>query len=53
MHCGVIEEDFFKCLSHCKSMGANDPRGGAMFWPKGHDSQNLCKAPHNYAANQI
>ena len=47
MHCGVIEEDFFKCLSHCKSMGVNDPRGGASFWPKGHDSQDLCKAPHN------
>ena len=22
---------FFSCFSHCKSMGANDPRGGAIF----------------------
>ena len=24
-----------KCFSHCKSMGANDPRGGAIFVPRG------------------
>ena len=28
------EEDFL-CFSHCKSMGANDPRGGAIFDPTG------------------
>ena len=34
--CGFGEEDFC-CLSHCKSMGAtcNDPRGGAIFDPRG------------------
>ena len=26
---------FFFCFSHCKSMGANDPRGGAIFDPRG------------------
>ena len=25
--CGFREEDFSHCFSHCKSMGANDPRG--------------------------
>ena len=29
------EEDFFYVFSHCKSMGANDPRGGAIFDPSG------------------
>ena len=28
--CGFGEEDFFMFF-HCKSMGANDPRGGAIF----------------------
>ena len=32
--CGFVEEDFL-CFSHCKSMGANDPRGGAIFDPRG------------------
>ena len=32
--CGFGEEDFL-CFSHCKSMGANDPRGGAIFAPTG------------------
>ena len=32
--CG-FGEDFFLCFSHCKSMGANDPRGGATFDPRG------------------
>ena len=27
--------DFFLCFSHCKSMGANDPRGVAIFDPRG------------------
>ena len=26
---------FFLCFSHCKSMGANEPRGGAIFDPSG------------------
>ena len=32
--CGFGEE-FFKVFFHCKSMGANDPRGGAIFDPRG------------------
>ena len=27
----VSEKKIFLCFSHCKSMGANDPRGGAIF----------------------
>ena len=27
--------DFFLCFAHCKSMGANDPRDGAIFDPRG------------------
>ena len=30
----VLEKKIF-CFSHCKSMGANDPRGGAIFDPRG------------------
>ena len=26
---------FFLCFSHCKSMGANNPRGGAILDPRG------------------
>ena len=33
--CGLGEDDFFLCFSHCKSMGANDPWGGAIFDPRG------------------
>ena len=32
--CGFGEEDFL-CFSHCKSMGANDPRGGVIFDTRG------------------
>ena len=32
--CGFGEEDFL-CYSHCMSMGANDPWGGAIFDPRG------------------
>ena len=32
--CGFGEEDFL-CFSHCKSMGANDHRGRAIFDPRG------------------
>ena len=31
----VSEKKIFLCFSHCKSMGANDPRGGAIFDPRG------------------
>ena len=30
----VVSEKIFLCFSHCKSMGDNDPRGGAIFDPK-------------------
>ena len=29
----VSGKNIFLCLSHCKSMGANDSRGGAIFNP--------------------
>ena len=32
--CGFREEDFFLFFSHCKSMGTNDPQGGAIFDPR-------------------
>ena len=31
----VSEKKIFFMFSHCKSMGANDPRGGAIFYPRG------------------
>ena len=31
----VSEKKIFLCFSHCKSMGANDPRGGARMDPRG------------------
>ena len=31
----VVSEKIFLCFSHCKSMGANDPRCGAIFDPRG------------------
>ena len=31
----VSEKKIFLCFSHCKSMGDNDPRGGAIFDPRG------------------
>ena len=31
----VSEKNFFLCFSLCKSMGANDSRGGAIFYPRG------------------
>ena len=30
----VVLEKIFLSFSHCKSMGANDPRGGAIFDPR-------------------
>ena len=31
----VSEKKIFLCFSHCKSMGANDPPGGARMDPRG------------------
>ena len=31
----VLEKYFFLCFSHCMPMGANDPRGGAIFDSRG------------------
>ena len=31
----VSKKKIFLCFSHCKSMGPNDPRGGAIFDPRG------------------
>ena len=31
----VSEKKIFLSFSHCKSMGANDPQGGAIFDPRG------------------
>ena len=31
----VTEKKIFLCFSHCKSMGANDPWGGAIFYARG------------------
>ena len=31
----VSEKEIFLCFSHCKSIGANDPRDGAIFDPRG------------------
>ena len=31
----ISEKKIFLCFSHCKSMGANDPRSGAIFDPRG------------------
>ena len=31
----VSKKKIFLCFSHCKSMGPNDPWGGAIFDPRG------------------
>ena len=31
----VSEKKNFLCFSYFKSIGANDPRGGAIFYPRG------------------
>ena len=36
----VFEKKIFLCFSHCKSMGANAPRGGAIFDPRGMVGRN-------------
>ena len=48
--CGIGEKDFL-CFSHCKSMGANDPRGGAIFDPRGW--QDLYRGLLNIATYKI
>ena len=30
---GLVVSEIFLCFSHCKSMGANDPRGGPFLTP--------------------
>ena len=30
-----FQEDLFLCFTHCKSMGANDPQGAAISYPRG------------------
>ena len=32
---GLVVSEKILCFSHCKFMGANDPRGGAIFDPRG------------------
>ena len=49
----VSEKKIFLCFSHCKSMGANDPRGGAIFDPRGHDWQDLYRGQLNIATHKI
>ena len=44
--CGFGEEDFLCFFSHCKSMGANDTRGNAIFEPRGMVVRNY-KRGHN------
>ena len=36
--CGFRE--IFLCFSHCMSVGANDPQGGAIFDPRGKVGRN-------------
>ena len=36
----VVSEKNIFMFSHCKSMGANDPRGGAIFEPRGMVDRN-------------
>ena len=36
----VSEKKIFLCFSHCKSMRANDPRGGAILHPRGMIGRN-------------
>ena len=31
----VSEKKILLCFPHCKSMGANDPKGWAIFYPRG------------------
>ena len=47
------EKKIFLGFSHFKSMGANDPRGTAIFGPQGHGWQDLCRRPPNIATYLI
>ena len=40
------------CFSHCKSMGANDPWGGAIFDPRGMIGR-IYRGPLNIATHKI
>ena len=51
--CGFGEGRFFLCFSHCKSMGANDPRGGAIFVPRGMIGRIYKKGPLHIATYKI
>ena len=42
----VSEKKIFLFFSHCKSMGANDPRSGAIFDPRGMIGR-IYKEDHN------
>ena len=51
----VLKKKIFLCFTHCESMGANDPRGGAIFDPRPRNM--ICriyvyKAPHCNAAKK-
>ena len=45
MPSGFGEEEYL-CFSHCKSMGANDPRGGTIFDPRGMVGRIFFKEDH-------
>ena len=44
----VSEKKFFLCFSHCKYMGANDPRGGAIFDPRGMIGRIYIEGPYTF-----
>ena len=46
----VSEKKILLCFSHCKSMGANDPRGGNGAIRNSH-SENQCE--ENYIDNKV
>ena len=49
----VAEKKIFLCFSHCKSMGANDPRGGAIFDPRGMIGRIYIKDHYTIATYKI
>ena len=50
----VSEKKIFLCFSHCKSMGANDHRGGAIFDARGMiGSIYVYRGPLNIATYKI
>ena len=44
----VSEKNFFLCFSHCKYMEANDPRGGAIFDPRGMIGRIYIEGPYTF-----